>query len=77
MKRSREYRFEQKERVIKNRKKLMKVTGLEHSKNDDNRYSKAHPYDCGISNCQRCRTHKKEWDKVKKMKLPLEDNEDG
>jgi hypothetical protein len=80
MKRSREYRFEQKERVIKKRFRLVKDTFPDMTENYQNKknYLATHdPFDCGKSNCQLCRTHKKEWDKIKKMKLPLEDNEDA
>lgn len=79
MKRSREYRFEQRERVIKNRIKLCshKRHPPQAMVDEPSRMDKKRPFDCGRANCQMCRTHKKEWDKIKKMKFPLEDNEDG
>ena len=59
MKRDRAFRIEQKERVIKNRKNLIKETGLEHSKqHQNNRYNKKHPYDCGNADCLLCHGEK-------------------
>lgn len=80
MKRSREYRFAQKERVIKNRLRLVRdafpdmIQTYENKKN----YLGTHdPFDCGKANCQLCRYHKKDFDKKIKLKLPLEDNDNG
>ena len=58
MKRGKAFRIEQKERVIKNRKRLMKETDLHHRHEDDNRYNKRHPYDCGKTDCGCCHPHK-------------------
>ncbi len=76
MKRSREYRFKQKERVIKNRVKLCKQIRYSPQTmvNEPSRMDKKRPFDCGNANCQTCRHHKKDWDKIKKMKLPMEDD---
>lgn len=59
MSRGRDYNREQRERVIKNRKRLMRDTGLQHQKmHQDGRYVKRHPYDCGRADCGVCHPHK-------------------
>lgn len=59
MKRDRAFRIDQKERVIKNRKRLMKDTDLHHrNEHQDNRYNKRHPYDCGNPQCLICHREK-------------------
>jgi hypothetical protein len=59
MKRDKAFRIEQRERVIKNRKRLMKDTDLQHrNENQDNRYNKQHPYDCGNAACLVCHPEK-------------------
>jgi hypothetical protein len=59
MSRDRGYNREQRERVIKNRKRLMKDTDLHHRSEEDGRYAKRHPYDCGKTDCGVCHPHKK------------------
>jgi hypothetical protein len=59
MKRDRGFRRQQRERVIKNRKRLMKDTNLQHRHEEqENRYNKRHPYDCGRTDCGCCHPHK-------------------
>ena len=61
MGRGRGYNREQRERVVKNRKRLMKDTGLEHQHMEqDGRYVKRHPYDCGRADCGVCHGHKRQ-----------------
>lgn len=59
MSRGKAYNREQRERVVRNRKRLMKETGLEHKTDDDGRLAKKHPYDCGKADCGCCHPHKK------------------
>lgn len=60
MGRGRGYNREQRERVVKNRKRLMRDTGLKHQKMEqDGRYVKQHPYDCGKADCGVCSGHKR------------------
>jgi hypothetical protein len=59
MQRDRGFRRQQRERVIHNRKNLMRDTGLEHRKQEqENRYNKRHPYDCGNPQCLVCHSEK-------------------
>lgn len=61
MKRSKAYRIKQKERVIKNRKTLLKnVTNYPPTKmvEEPNRMSKRHPLDCGVAGCPLCHHEK-------------------
>jgi hypothetical protein len=81
MKRSREFRFEQKEKFIKKRLKDVKNAGtsgmLENFLNKKNILSKKDGFDCGKRQCGLCRTCKKQHKKDLERKLPLEDNTDG
>ena len=79
MKRSREYRFEQKERVIKNRLKLIKNTFnsiIDKYDGKLNILNKDDPYDCGKRQCGMCRSCKKQHAKDINRKVPLEDDQD-
>lgn len=59
MNRDRGFRRQQRERVINNRKRLMRDTDLQHKHEDQsNRYNKRHPYDCGKSGCLVCHSEK-------------------
>lgn len=63
MSRDRGFRREQRERVIRNRRKLVKETdkslsAFREEKAEYNRYNKRHPYDCGKTDCGVCHPHK-------------------
>jgi hypothetical protein len=59
MKRSRAYVREQRKRVIKNRKKLVRDSKLPDGNRVDGEYAKRHPFDCGKTDCMLCHGHKK------------------
>ena len=76
MKHNKAFRIEQKERVINNRKKLKKDTKLILKHEDqDGRFAKKHPYDCGKAGCQICHSHKNMGNSLKRadVKLLIED----
>lgn len=56
MKRSRQFRREQTERVIHNRKKSAKLFNLDIS--EAHRFAKKHPLDCGNPQCFVCHGNK-------------------
>lgn len=61
MKRNKEYRIEQEERIINNRKTLLKsVTNYPNGKllEEPHRMAKQHPFDCGKPNCPVCHSEK-------------------
>jgi hypothetical protein len=58
MTRSREYNREQRERVIKNRKRLIRDMKMSDGIKHDGEYAKRHPYDCGHKDCPLCHRHK-------------------
>lgn len=79
MKRSREYRFEQKEKIIKRRLRLVKDAFPDMTETYQNKknYLATHdPFDCGHAQCGLCRTCKKQHKKDQERKLPLEDNDE-
>lgn len=59
MKRDRAYVREQRKRVIRNRKKLVRDLHGEGCRKHEGQYSKHHPYDCGKTDCMLCHGHKK------------------
>ena len=59
MKRSKAYRIEQRERVVKNRKRLIKELGTDlGTKQCDGMMDKKHPLDCGKPGCLVCHRSK-------------------
>ncbi|MCE5317410.1 MAG: hypothetical protein LLG04_08635 [Parachlamydia sp.] len=59
MTRDRGYRRKQRDRVIKNRKKLVRDLDGEGCWKYEGKYGKHHPYDCGKTDCMLCHAHKK------------------
>lgn len=59
MKHDRAYNREQRERVIRNRKRMVRDTKSPDGVRADGEYAKRHPYDCGRTDCMLCHGHKK------------------
>ena len=74
MKRDKNFRIHQKERIIKKR-----IRGFSDDSYDNtfviqpNRCVKQHPNDCGHANCRLCRYSKKEFSKKPKENYQFED----
>ena len=58
MKKSRAYNREQRDRVIKNRKRLIRDMQTSDGVKPDGKYAKHHPFDCGKSDCGLCHPQK-------------------
>ena len=58
MKRDRGYRRQQRDRVIKSRKNLIRDVKQSDGIKADGEYAKRHPYDCGHTRCPLCSRHK-------------------
>jgi hypothetical protein len=76
MKRDKGYRIHNRDRIIKNRKRLLKSLDkdlLDVLKDAENRMSKKHPLDCGNTKCGICSAYKKHPSKNKDEHDILED----
>ena len=58
MSRGRGYNREQRERVIKDRKRKVREMQTSDGIHPDGEYAKRHPFDCGRTDCGCCHPHK-------------------